>query len=197
MVFNRSLDCLKLKTSFFAFVASPILTSITFWKQAFKTAALFVQSSLFENLLLKKFSRVIVVYCSIIKVLFAVLFKRQLLYFIKSFSLCQELFYFLLLLVSCSIASLWQLIYVITSELLCQPLFNNSYKLLLISLMNHSIELSLDQGVEIRFHMQIWNQRNLWCLLYFLTIWRKKLYELHEKYEKYKKHWQLHIRVIR
>ena len=44
--------------------------------------------------LLKKFSRVIVVYCSIIKVLFAVLFKRQLLYFIKSFSLCQELFYF-------------------------------------------------------------------------------------------------------
>jgi len=53
-----------------------------------------VQSSLFENLLLKKFSRVIVVYCSIIKVLFAVLFKRQLLYFIKSFSLCQELFYF-------------------------------------------------------------------------------------------------------
>ncbi|EDY33123.1 hypothetical protein RUMLAC_00877, partial [[Ruminococcus] lactaris ATCC 29176] len=43
-------------------------------------------------LLLKKFSRVIVVYCSIIKVLFAVLFKRQLLYFIKSFSLCQELF---------------------------------------------------------------------------------------------------------
>ena len=94
MVFNRSLDCLKLKTSFFAFVASPILTSITFWKQAFKTAALFVQSSLFENLLLKKFSRVIVVYCSIIKVLFAVLFKRQLLYSIKSFSLCQELFYF-------------------------------------------------------------------------------------------------------
>ena len=53
-----------------------------------------MQSLLFENLLLKKFSRVIVVYCSIIKVLFAVLFKRQLLYFIKSFSLCQELFYF-------------------------------------------------------------------------------------------------------
>ena len=53
-----------------------------------------MQSSLFENLLLKKFSRVIVVYCSIIKVLFTVLFKRQLLYFIKSFSLCQELFYF-------------------------------------------------------------------------------------------------------
>ncbi|UVY50581.1 MAG: hypothetical protein [Bacteriophage sp.] len=47
-----------------------------------------------KNLLLKKFSRVIVVYCSIIKVLFTVLFKRQLLYFIKSFSLCQELFYF-------------------------------------------------------------------------------------------------------
>ena len=44
--------------------------------------------------LLKKFSRVIVVYCSIIKVLFTVLFKRQLLYFTKSFSLCQELFYF-------------------------------------------------------------------------------------------------------
>ena len=149
MVFNRSLDFLKLKTSFFAFVASPILTSITFWKQAFKTAALFVQSSLFENLLLKKFSRVIVVYCSIIKVLFAVLFKRQLLYFIKSFSLCQELYYFLLLLVSCSIASLWQLIYVITSELLCQPLFNDSYKLLLISLMNHSIELPLDQGLSV------------------------------------------------
>ena len=51
-----------------------------------------MQSSLFENLLLKKFSRVIVVYCSIIKVLFAVLFKRQLLYSIKSFSLCQKLF---------------------------------------------------------------------------------------------------------
>ena len=81
-------------------MASPILTSITFWKQAFKTAALFVQSSLFENLLLKKFSRVIVVYCSIIKVLFAVLFKRQLLYFIKSFCLCQELFYFSLSLFS-------------------------------------------------------------------------------------------------
>ena len=59
-----------------------------------------MQSSLFENLLLKKFSRVIVVYCSIIKVLFAVLFKRQLLYFIKSFSLCQELFYFSLPLFS-------------------------------------------------------------------------------------------------
>ena len=29
-----------------------------------------------------------------VKVLFTVLFKRQLLYFIKSFSLCQELFYF-------------------------------------------------------------------------------------------------------
>jgi len=50
--------------------------------------------TILKNLLLKKFSRVIVVYCSIIKVLFAVLFKRQLLYFIKSFSLCQELFYF-------------------------------------------------------------------------------------------------------
>ena len=59
-----------------------------------------MQSSLFENLLLKKFSRVIVVYCSIIKVLFAVLFKRQLLYFIKSFCLCQELFYFSLSLFS-------------------------------------------------------------------------------------------------
>ena len=59
-----------------------------------------MQSSLFENLLLKKFSRVIVVYCSIIKVLFTVLFKRQLLYFIKSFSLCQELFYFSLSLFS-------------------------------------------------------------------------------------------------
>ena len=40
----------------------------------------------------KKFSRV-VVYCSVIKVP-VVLFSRQLWYFIKSLSLCQELFYF-------------------------------------------------------------------------------------------------------
>ena len=66
----------------------------------------------------------------------------------KLFSLSRT-FLFFLLLVSCSMASLWQLIYVITSELLCQPLFNDSYKLLLISLMNHSIELPLDQGLSV------------------------------------------------
>ena len=46
-------------------------------------------------------------------------------------------------------ASLWQLVYVITSELLCQSLFNNSYKLLLTSLMDHPVELPLDQGLSV------------------------------------------------
>ena len=45
-----------------------------------------------KNLLLKKFSRVVVVYCSVIKVLSLFCLKRQLLYFIKSFIVCQELF---------------------------------------------------------------------------------------------------------
>ncbi|MCC2255311.1 hypothetical protein LKD70_12940, partial [Ruminococcus sp. CLA-AA-H200] len=40
----------------------------------------------------KKFSRV-VVYCSVIKVP-VVLFKRQLIYYIKAVFVCQELFYF-------------------------------------------------------------------------------------------------------
>ncbi|WP_270621419.1 hypothetical protein, partial [[Ruminococcus] torques] len=43
----------------------------------------------------KKFSRV-VVYCSVIKVLSLFCLKRQLLYSIKSFIVCQELFIFLL-----------------------------------------------------------------------------------------------------
>ena len=67
----------------------------------------------------------------------------------KAFVFVKNFFIFLLLFVSHSSASLRQLIYVITSELLCQPLFNDSYKLLLISLMNHSIELPLDQGLSV------------------------------------------------
>ena len=81
------------------------------------TVVLVCLKTVLKNLLLKKFSRVIVVYCSIIKVLFAVLFKRQLLYFIKSFSLCQELFYFSLLfdLLDCSSLTVYLCYHIQTS----------------------------------------------------------------------------------
>ena len=109
-----------------------------------------MQSSLFENLLLKKFSRVIVVYCSIIKVLFAVLFKRQLLYFIKSFSLCQELFNFFqsfYLLRSFSRVSLDIISFVLLNVNTFFKVFSFSSKLILY----HS-----------RYHLIILTYKNYW-----------------------------------
>ena len=67
---------------------------------------------------LKKFSRV-VVYCSVIKVP-VVLSLRQLWYFIKSFSLCQELFYFSFLFLP-SLTS--QLKHNTISNFICQQFF--------------------------------------------------------------------------
>ena len=109
-----------------------------------------MQSSLFENLLLKKFSRVIVVYCSIIKVLFTVLFKRQLLYFIKSFSLCQELFNFFqsfYLLRSFSRVSLDIISFVLLNVNTFFKVFSFSSKLILY----HS-----------RYHLIILTYKNYW-----------------------------------
>ena len=80
---------------------------------------------------------------------FLLFFSSDSFYILSKAFLFVKNFFIFLLLMSCSMASLWQLIYVITSELLCQPLFNDSYKLLLISLMNHSIELPLDQGLSV------------------------------------------------
>ena len=108
------------------------------------TVVLVCLKTVLKNLLLKKFSRVVVVYCSVIKVLCLCrsFQATAFIFYQKLLSLSRTFFIFLLLFVSHSSASLRQLIYVITFKLFCQPLFNNSYKFLLVLLISCSFELS-------------------------------------------------------
>ena len=99
-------------------IAWQFCSCLLFWFDIFRCP--------FLKNLFKEFSG-FVVYCSVINVLFCCRFMRQLLYYIKAFHVCQQLFYFIFVLHLKYLFLMHQLIYNNIPFSGCQALFSTFF----------------------------------------------------------------------